>query len=86
MYEYEIKNRLSKKLQKVAKKDYALHEAVMKKILQVAENPYTGKPLRDALKGKRRVHIGHFVLVYEIDERKDKVIFLEFEHHDEVYK
>jgi mRNA-degrading endonuclease RelE of RelBE toxin-antitoxin system len=40
MYEYEIKDRLSKKLQKVAKKDRALYEAIMKKILQVAENPY----------------------------------------------
>ncbi len=62
MCEYEIKNRLSRKLQKIAKKDPVLHEAVMKKILLITENPYLGKPLKEVLKGKRRVHIGPFVL------------------------
>jgi mRNA-degrading endonuclease RelE of RelBE toxin-antitoxin system len=57
MYNYEVKDRLSKKLQKIAKKDSVLYEAIMKKILQVADNPLTGKPLHGKLKGKRRVHI-----------------------------
>ena len=86
MYEYEIKDRLSKKLQKIAKKDRVLYEAIMKKILQVADSPYIGKPLHGKLKGKRRVHIGHFVLIYGIEEKKRRVIFLDFTHHDEAYK
>ena len=86
MYEYEIKDRLSKKLQKVAKKDRVLYEAIMKKILQIADNPYLSKPLHGKLKGKRRVHIGHFVLIYGIDEKERRVIFLDFTHHDEAYK
>ncbi|MFZ2071235.1 MAG: type II toxin-antitoxin system RelE/ParE family toxin [Halobacteriota archaeon] len=86
MYEYEIKDRLSKKLRKAAKKDRVLYEAIMKKILQVAENPYPGKPLHGKLTGKRRVHIGHFVLIYGIDEKERRVIFLDFTHHDEAYK
>jgi mRNA-degrading endonuclease RelE of RelBE toxin-antitoxin system len=67
MYEYEIKDRLSKKLQKVSKRDRVLYESIMKKILQIADNPYIGKPLHGKLKGKRRVHIGHFVYIYGID-------------------
>jgi len=58
----------------------------MKKILQVAENPYLGKPLHGKLKGKRRVHIGHFVLIYDREEKERRVIFLDFTHHDEAYK
>ena len=86
MYEYEIKDRLSKKLQKVSNKDHVLYEAIMKKILQIADNPYVGKPLHGKLKGKRRVHIGHFVYIYGIDEKERRVIFLDFTHHDEAYK
>ena len=86
MYEYEIKDRLSKKLQKVSNKDHVLYEAIMKKILQIADNPYVGKPLHGKLKGKRRVHTGHFVLIYGIDEKERRVIFLDFTHHDEAYK
>jgi len=86
MYEYEIKDRLSKKLRKIAKKDPVIYEVIMKKILQVADNPYIGKPLHGQLKGKRRVHIGHFVLIYGIDEKERRVIFLDFTHHYEAYK
>ncbi|MGB7531602.1 MAG: type II toxin-antitoxin system RelE/ParE family toxin [Halobacteriota archaeon] len=86
MYEYEIKDRLSKKLQKVSKKDRVLYESIMKKILQIADNPYLSKPLHGKLKGKRRVQIGHFVLIYGIEGKERRVIFLDFTHHDEAYK
>ena len=86
MYEYEIKDRLSKKLQKVSKKDRVLYGSIMKKILQIADNPYLSKPLHGKLKGKRRVQVGHFVLIYGIEEKERRVIFLDFTHHDEAYK
>ncbi len=50
------------------------------------ENPYLGKPLRNVLKNKRRVHIGPFVLIYEINEKEKEIVLLKFEHHDKVYK
>ena len=34
-------------------------------MVQITENPYLGKPLRGILKGKRRVHTGHFVFIYK---------------------
>jgi len=86
MYSYEIKPELEKSLRKLAGKDKRHYESVVKKILQIAENPEIGKPLRNILKGKRRVHVGHFVLVYEVDKREKKVSFLDFEHHDDVYQ
>jgi YafQ family addiction module toxin component len=86
MYIFEIKKGLEKSLRKLAKKDRQLYEAVTKKILQIAENPTVGKSLRNVLKGKRRVHIGHFVLIYEVDDKEEKVTFIEFEHHDKAYK
>jgi mRNA-degrading endonuclease RelE of RelBE toxin-antitoxin system len=85
VYTFEIKEGLEKSLQRLAKKDKQLYEAVTRKILHIAENPAIGKPLRNILKGKKRVHIGHFVLIYEVNNRERKVIFLEFEHHDKAY-
>ena len=53
MYSFEIKDELEKSLRKLAKRDNQLYEAVTKKILQIAENPVIGKPLRNVLKGKK---------------------------------
>lgn len=86
MYSFEIKEELEKSLQKLAQKDKRHYQSVVKKILQIAENPDMGKPLRNVLKGRRRVHVGHFVLLYEVDEKNKRVIFLDFEHHDRAYK
>lgn len=85
MYTFEIKEELEKSLRKLAKKDKQLYKSVMKKILQIAESPATGKPLTNVLKGKKRVHIGHFVLIFSVDDKEKKVTFLEFEHHDNAY-
>ncbi len=86
MYSFEIKEQLEKSLRKLAQKDKKHYQSVVKKILQIAGNPEMGKPLRNVLKGRRRVHVGHFVLLYEVDEKNKRVIFLDFEHHDRAYK
>jgi YafQ family addiction module toxin component len=86
VYSFEIKEELEKSLQKLAQKDKRHYQSVVKKILQIAGNPEMGKPLRNVLKGRRRAHVGHFVLLYEVDEKNKRVIFLDFEHHDRAYK
>ena len=85
-YRYELDVELISTLDKLAKRDKRLYNAVQKKLVQIIENPYLGKPLKERLKGKRRVHVGHFVLIYRINEAERNVIFLEFAHHDEAYK
>ncbi len=46
------------------------------------------KPLKGEMKGARRVHLAKsFVLVYEIDEKKNKIIrLLDYDHHDKIYR
>ncbi|MBA7512266.1 hypothetical protein ES705_04270 [subsurface metagenome] len=85
-YSQDIDEELVSKLRKLAKRDKTLYTSVQKKMVQITENPYLSKPLHGELKGKRRVHIGHFVLIYGIDEKERRVIFLDFTHHDEAYK
>jgi len=62
------------------------YEQVKKKIRLLVEHPEMGKPLHAPLKGLWRVHIGHFVLVYEIDTKEKAIVLLRFVHHDEAYE
>ncbi len=69
---------------KFLKKDKNLAVRVENKILEILENPEHYRPLKNVLKGKRRVHIGPYVILYEIEN--DIVIFHSFMHHDNAYK
>jgi mRNA-degrading endonuclease RelE of RelBE toxin-antitoxin system len=76
---------LEKKLDKLKKKDKPLYQRVIHKIIEISKNPELGKPMRNVLKGKRRIQVGPFVLFYSIDKKNEIVTFLEFEHHDDAY-
>ena len=85
MYCLEIKSSADKKFRKLAKKDKEQLRRIRNKIQQILEDPHHFKPLKYPLDGSRRVQIGPFVLVYEIDEESRTVTVLEYEHHDTVY-
>lgn len=68
------------------KKDSVLYDRLKKKMVETADNPYLGKPLRNILKNRWRIHIDSFVLVYRIYEAKNEIRFLDFDHHDKIYK
>ncbi|MFA4936294.1 MAG: type II toxin-antitoxin system RelE/ParE family toxin [Candidatus Methanoperedens sp.] len=85
-YSPVFSNDFNETLVKLKKKDNPLFEALNKKIREILNNPEHYKPLRNALKGCRGVHVGHFVLLFEISETEKSVIFLKFEHHDTAYK
>lgn len=70
---------------KLKTKDAARFEQIVKKLREIGENPETGKPLRRPLQGRWRIHIGHHVLIYTVDKKKERIILLKFSHHDEAY-
>ena len=37
------------------------------------------------MKESKRVHIGHFVLVFSYDKSNDFVSFEDYDHHDNIY-
>ncbi|MBU2522932.1 MAG: type II toxin-antitoxin system RelE/ParE family toxin [Nanoarchaeota archaeon] len=87
MYSYEIQPSLQKILNKLFKKDRALYEQVLKKIEEVMTSSDIGhyKNLRFDMKDKKRVHIGHFVLVFKFIQQENKIVFIDFDHHDNIY-
>lgn len=84
-YSLDIKPKLDEKFKKLIKKNRELYERTMEKAHAIADNPQHYKPLGNVMTGKRRVHVGSFVLIYSIDETRKAVILLDFEHHDKVY-
>ena len=74
------------KLRKLKKKDRVQSEAVRKKMDQILENPDAYKPLSNILKGRFRVHIGSFVLLFVIHEEERVVEFVDYDHHDKIYR
>jgi YafQ family addiction module toxin component len=85
LYNLEIEAEVFKTFKKLSKKDRKQLEAVNKKIEQIIANPLQFKPLKHPLEGLRRVHVGSFVLIYEVCENPKTVRVLKYKHHDEAY-
>ena len=85
---YEILPSLQKKLDKLSKKDKILYEQVLNKIEEIINsvNVEHYKNLRHDMKDKKRVHVGHFVLVFRFMKSENKIILDDFDHHDTIYK
>jgi YafQ family addiction module toxin component len=87
MYNNEISEKLQEIMLKLSKKDKPLYEQLLKKIEEVI-NSYDlehYKNLRYNMKESKRVHIGHFVLVFQFDKKENKIRFDDFDHHDKIY-
>jgi mRNA-degrading endonuclease RelE of RelBE toxin-antitoxin system len=76
---------LEKRLAKIARKEPILYQQMMKKLAEISENPQRYKPMSNVLKGTYRVHIGHFVLLFGIDDEARIVELKDFDHHDKIY-
>jgi YafQ family addiction module toxin component len=67
------------------KSNFKLQKRLKNKIEEIVENPYHYKPLRNVLRNRRRVHIGSYVLIFEINVGEKTIIFHTFSHHDQAY-
>ena len=73
-----------KALKKFKKNDRRVFGQINLQIEKIVREPEIGKPLRHVLKSRRRVHVGSFVLIYEF--HNDELRFIDFDHHDRIYK
>ena len=84
----EPSGKLTRTLRRLKKKDPPLFRQVQKKINQIALCDETSiqhfKNLRGDRSDYKRVHIGSFVLTFQIKE--DTIIFKRVTHHDKAYK
>ena len=80
MRNHEIKPSLQEVLNKLSKKDKVMYERVLKKIEEIIScsdiDHY--KNLRHDMKDRKRVHLGHFVLVFKFFKESDTLSFVDF--------
>mgnify|MGYP001575292714 CR=1 FL=1 len=86
MYSLSVKPELDKKLEKIAKRNKQQYEMIFKKAKEIIVNPQHYKNLRAPLQKWKRVHMGHFVLAFSVDENSKTVVLEDFDHHDNIYK
>ncbi|WP_094229262.1 type II toxin-antitoxin system RelE family toxin [Methanolobus psychrotolerans] len=85
-YEIAISPSFEKDTKALLKKDPVLSDRIQRAVVSILNNPECGKPLRNVMKGHRRVHVGHFVLIYNVDDTNNTITLLRFNHHDKAYK
>ncbi|MEK6835134.1 MAG: hypothetical protein AABX61_02625 [Nanoarchaeota archaeon] len=87
MYVDKYSEEITKKLAKLKKKDLTHFNLVRKKMDWILSNPeHRYKDLHYSMKGVSRVHIGHFVLTFKIDNLNKIIYFEDYNHHDNIYK
>ena len=88
MYNSKISEELQRKLTKLCRKNKSLYEQVLSKISEVINSGDVEhyKNLRYDMKGSKRAHIGHFVLIFQYDQKSNTVNFDDLDHHDKIYK
>jgi YafQ family addiction module toxin component len=82
-YEIILSNHFQREMDKLSKKDPEQFRYVLKKIDQIKNYPTHYKPLSGDMYGARRAHIGDFVLIFEIEDKK--LVFIDYNHHDKIY-
>ena len=88
MYKFKVSENLQNDLDKLSKKDKEIYDRIIAKIDEIV-NSYDiehYKNLKYNMKDSKRVHIGHFVLIFQFDKKNDEINFDDFDHHDNIYR
>lgn len=91
MFNFNFTDELKSIIEKLAKRDKKRTEIINKKIKQIINSDSTSiqhyKNLKHDLKEFKAVHIdSSFVLVFRVDIAKNFILFIDFDHHDKIYK
>jgi len=87
MFSVEFSKELTRKLDKINRKDKKLFKVIVDKIREIREDPLHYKSLKYDIKSYKRVHImKSFVLIFKVEHENKKIVFENFDHHDRIYK
>ena len=90
MFNFDLSDELKVKIIKLSKKDPKKVEIINKKIKEIINNDTETinryKNLRYNLKQFKRVHIDrHFVLTFKVEAERNFILFVDLDHHDNIY-
>lgn len=82
-YSLQIKLSALKEIERLPKPE---RQRVIAAIDQLAENPHVGKLLKGDYSGLRRIRVGDYRAIYEINEEVVLVLVLRVAHRKKVYR
>lgn len=82
-YSVQIKRSAAKDLARIAKSD---RPRLVQAIDALAEHPLKGSALKGELRGVRRVRVGDYRVVYEVQDDVLVVLVVRIAHRREVYR
>ena len=82
-YSIKIKQSALKEIQRIDKTD---RMRIVDAIDQLAENPHIGKALKGQLSGLRRIRVGSYRVVYEINQGEVLILVLRVSHRKQIYR
>ena len=83
LYSLTIKQSALKEIQRLDKPD---RKRLVEAIDKLAENPHVGKLLKGEFAGLRRIRVGAWRIIYEINEGKVVVLILRVAHRKDIYR
>lgn len=91
MFDFNLSDGLKLIIRKLVKKDKKKVEIISKKIKEIINSDQQSiqhyKNLRHDLKDYKRVRIDKsFVLAFKVDVLNNFILFVDFDHHDKIYK
>ncbi len=82
-YSLTIKQSALKEIQRLDKPD---RKRLIEAIDKLAENPHVGKLLKGEFSGLRRIRVGSWRVIYEINDGKVVVLILRVAHRKDIYR
>lgn len=83
MYDVLLTREAEKQLNSIDKR---YQRAITQALLRLGQNPDIGKPLGYDLKGRFRIRVSRYRIVYEIHHSKKEILVLIIEHRKDVYR
>lgn len=90
-FDYELSDKLKGIIGRLHRKDPARAGILYKKIKQIINSDEFTiehfKNLRHGMSDRKRVHIDKsFVLTFKFDKKNRHILFIDFDHHDNIYE
>ena len=82
-YSVRIKRSAARELARIAK---LARERIVGAIDGLAGNPFAGSALKGELRGLRRIRVGEYRIVYEVQETELVVLVIRVRHRRDVYR
>ena len=82
-YSLKIKQIAFKEIQQLGKAD---RKRLVEAIDNLTDNPHVGKLLKGESSGLRRIRVGSFHVIYEINEGEILILVLRVAHRKKVYR